>query len=355
MSTEENTTTPADIRAGLVSDYARNLPADLLPGDREEILRVVLGEGGDDTARAALSAAVPILDGPYPDGGTYPRPGSALSLVAGLTEDADEKAGEIADNLNRRAYHGSVRCIVEEIEDEARTRLRDGEDADTVREWADETIHERADGSWWVIYTHANFRALFASDNWEAASDEGLVSEIPDGGISALFPILTYAALVADIREGVADVDTMAEEIEEGRETAADDVRDHLGPAIRDDEEEAVSDLLADRKDEDAAGLLLSRLSETGPGVEAVRTLLGLVEDEEPETRSRLVEARRVRVETAVSTLSREEVVRLLSAVSIDTTDEEDVSDLRTAVAENVLDGTIPEADLDLDREGWPK
>jgi hypothetical protein len=149
--------------------------------------------------------------------------GQALAIVAAHLEAGDGTTGDVvqdvADRLTRRAYFGMIQTTATEIDDEARKRLRNGDTADDVREWEDERINEEADGSWWTIYTHANFRALFASDNWAAAQEEGLTDGVGDDA-SKLFAVMTYCAIAADLREYVTDVDELAETIEAEKEAS---------------------------------------------------------------------------------------------------------------------------------------
>lgn len=157
-----------------------------------------------DAIRAALSGSEEAVAG------------QALAIVAAHLE-AGDVVQDVADRLTRRAYFGMIQTTATEIDDEARTKLREGETVDDVREWEDALIHEEADGSQWTIYTHYNFRALFASDNWGAAQEEGLTEGIGDDA-SKLFAVMTYCAIAADLREYVTDVDELAETIEAEKE-----------------------------------------------------------------------------------------------------------------------------------------
>lgn len=279
-----STTDTTQVRAALAA---------LSPNEALEVVRDVATERGADFARAVLSAGRAALDG-LPYGGE----GAALRYVANETPDADDVLHDSADTLNRRAYYGYVRGVAEEIDEEARDRIRDGEDADDVRDWESERIHEAADGSWWVTYTHATIRALLASSNWLAVEDAGFLADL--GGEDDLSRVLTvsaFCALEADIREHVSDPDDLAEEVEEERTEAAGTVATALDlPEIREEWEalsevrpDAVdlSDLLDDR-DADAAARILFRLRDRdGPGdrpaaVEAVRVLLNVEADKLP-------------------------------------------------------------------------
>lgn len=57
-------------------------------------------------------------------------------------------------------------------------------------------------------------------------------------------------------------------------------------------------------------------------------------------------------VRAAVRRLAREQVVRLLAGASIECSDDDSNDELREALAQNVLDGTIDAADLDAVAQG---
>jgi len=280
MSTAQPNTDP---REGLISSFALSIPSDLLPGDRAEALRVLLGEGDENTTREALRLATAACDGPPAyENGPPVRQGHALRIVADATEgDVEEIARDVSDSLTARDYFGSVRRIAEEIDSETRERIRKGEDPDDVRDWISDRVHEEADSSWWTTYTHANFRALLASSNWDAAADEGLADGLDlSEGLGRILAVFTYAAVAADVREHLDDPDDVSEEIDEEKDLAEEDVRDYFG-TMDEEEAEALSTLRDDPTETDAAGLLLSRLADEGPGVEAVKVLLGLTDEDD--------------------------------------------------------------------------
>lgn len=61
---------------------------------------------------------------------------------------------------------------------------------------------------------------------------------------------------------------------------------------------------------------------------------------------------REVEVRAAVRKLDREQVVRLLTGASIECSDDEVMDELREALVQNVLDGTIDAVDLDAVAQG---
>jgi hypothetical protein len=157
---------------------------------RLEAIRAALSGSGESVARQALGAIVAHLE-------------------ARDDVDAEEIIRELGDAATKRCYFGMVRAVASDIDDEVRERLRNGETTDDVNEWQANRIHEEADGSYWTIYTHANFRALYASDNWDAAVDQGMAADIDD--TAKMFAVMTYCALYADLCEQVTDVDDLVE------------------------------------------------------------------------------------------------------------------------------------------------
>lgn len=103
-------------------------------------------------------------------------------------EQADERLLEQAHQIIRRQYFRHIGSIAEDLLES----IRDGEIRD--REKLYDYIHERADGSYYCIHTHANFEALFASENYDAIFDEG-IEPSPEN----LFGSITFYAVRADI------------------------------------------------------------------------------------------------------------------------------------------------------------
>lgn len=115
----------------------------------------------------------------------------------------DERDVTEAMRTIKADYYRSIRSLADGIRDE----IKD-EKPDDREEWLHDRIHETADGSYWVIYTHANLRVMMASDNWLAAEEEGIDL---DGPLSETLPKHTYYAVCADLRaelEGLADEDS---------------------------------------------------------------------------------------------------------------------------------------------------
>lgn len=113
----------------------------------------------------------------------------------------------MTDANDRSAYWRDVRSYAEAVVEAVRDHGQDVEDA----------IHEAADGSWWVIYTHAAHMVWQYSDAADAihelGSDWAAGLDTPE----SLFPRIAYYAIAQDIRDELDRVgfDLDAEEDEE--------------------------------------------------------------------------------------------------------------------------------------------
>jgi hypothetical protein len=110
-----------------------------------------------------------------------------------------DKQIEDAKQVLRADYYSSVRTYAEDFIGQCRS----GEigDVDTLMD----RLHESVDGSYWVIYTHANLQAMQASDNWLAIEDHGAQGETTE--LSSMLPAYVYYALEADILETMSALD----------------------------------------------------------------------------------------------------------------------------------------------------
>jgi len=80
-------------------------------------------------------------------------------------------------------------------DEEVAKRVKDdGEDQN-------DALHEVVDGSYWVIYTHANFQVLMCSDHHDAYSEE--FGEPAVSGDSINWAALAYAAMARDVSDQV--------------------------------------------------------------------------------------------------------------------------------------------------------
>ena len=137
--------------------------------------------------------------------------------TAEMTWDADKgpSDSQVDDALRvlRAEYWSSIRSCAKGLADE----IRKGELApDDV----EDRLHEDADGSYWTIYTHANYRAIMCSDHdpWDDVRDSGASPADSDSQPTA---ILAYYCVRSDTREqleavlGCAPEDWTAEEGED--------------------------------------------------------------------------------------------------------------------------------------------
>ena len=106
-----------------------------------------------------------------------------------ITEEQHEEAMRVL----RAEYYQGVRGIVAGLKD----AIKDGEIK--TEEDLERRIDEEVDGSYWVIYTHANFQVLMFSDNHDAYSED--FGEAPVSGDSIDWMRLAYAALRRDVTE----------------------------------------------------------------------------------------------------------------------------------------------------------
>jgi hypothetical protein len=71
-----------------------------------------------------------------------------------------------------------------------------------------DALHQVVDGSYWVIYTHANFQVLMCSDHHDAYMED--FGDVPTEGRDGLnWAALAYAAMARDVSErlGAGDLE----------------------------------------------------------------------------------------------------------------------------------------------------
>jgi hypothetical protein len=90
----------------------------------------------------------------------------------------------------RAEYYQGVRGIVQELAE----RLKEGD----IDDWHD-AIHQAVGGSYWVIYTHANFQVLLCSDNHDAYMED--MGQVPAEGDSLNWAALAFGALYRDVQQ----------------------------------------------------------------------------------------------------------------------------------------------------------
>jgi hypothetical protein len=106
-----------------------------------------------------------------------------------------EQQHDDAMRVLRAEYYQDVRGIAEELVN----RVKDGEITD--QDGFEQAIHESVDGSYWVIYTHANFQVLMCSDNHDAYMED--FSSVPAEGDSLNWAALAFAAMERDVRQQI--------------------------------------------------------------------------------------------------------------------------------------------------------
>jgi hypothetical protein len=104
-----------------------------------------------------------------------------------------------AVSIIKRDYYQDVRGICDEIEE----AVKDGQLTDD--EEVSERIHQEVDGSARVIYTWQNHLGLLASDNSDAYMEE--FGEVPTDGDSINYAALMAAAMEADVRDALGNVE----------------------------------------------------------------------------------------------------------------------------------------------------
>ena len=119
--------------------------------------------------------------------------------------EISEQQHEEAVRVLRAEYYQSVRALV----DEGMNEIREGRvtSAEELNEWLEQSI----DGSYWVIYTHANMQVIFVSDNDDAYMED--FGEAPVEGGNINWAALAYAAMRRDVFDLVGAYDAEIEEL----------------------------------------------------------------------------------------------------------------------------------------------
>jgi hypothetical protein len=103
-----------------------------------------------------------------------------------------EASHDDAMRVLRAEYYQGVRDLAKEVAERVKDEGGDQHDI----------LHEVVDGSYWVIYTHANFQVLMCSDHHDAYSEE--FGEAPVSGADVNWAALAYAALARDVGDQVS-------------------------------------------------------------------------------------------------------------------------------------------------------
>jgi hypothetical protein len=112
-----------------------------------------------------------------------------------ITEEQHDDAMRVL----RAEYYQGVRGIAADLDE----RVQNGE-IKSQDEWS-EAMHQAIDGSYWVIYTHANFQVLMCSDHHDAYSED--FGEPPVSGNDINWASLAYAAMARDVQETADEPD----------------------------------------------------------------------------------------------------------------------------------------------------
>jgi hypothetical protein len=122
-----------------------------------------------------------------------------------ITEEQHDDAMRVL----RAEYYQGVRGITQELAD----RIKDGEIKD--QEGLDQALNETIDGSYWVIYTHANFQVILCTDHHDEYMEQTGEAPVSDGSIN--WAALAYYAMMRDVQDQMS---AEGVEINEGLEEA---------------------------------------------------------------------------------------------------------------------------------------
>ena len=122
------------------------------------------------------------------------------------------------DEINARSYTQEVQDLARQIRDEAREYDSDVEDV----------LHETVDGHRWVIYTHLAMGVMQYTDHENAIEDYGPPSM--EGGWAAHVSRAAYAALAADVRAALSDLED--EDEDEENEEVEEEEDETLGGVV---------------------------------------------------------------------------------------------------------------------------
>lgn len=101
-----------------------------------------------------------------------------------------EELHDDAMRVLRQEYYQSVLGLAQEVDRLVKDEGMEEGDA----------LHQVVDGSYWVIYTHANFQVLMCSDHHDAYMEE--YGDVPTEGRDGLnWAALAFAAMERDVSE----------------------------------------------------------------------------------------------------------------------------------------------------------
>ena len=130
---------------------------------------------------------------------TAPKPTRGGSSGGGNprnSRETSEQQHEDAMRVLRAEYYSGVRSIAQDIIERARAG-----DFPRREDELNDALHQSVEGSYWVIYTHANFQVLLCSDHHDAYSED--FGQPPVSGNDIDWAALAYAAMMRDVQEQI--------------------------------------------------------------------------------------------------------------------------------------------------------
>jgi hypothetical protein len=128
------------------------------------------------------------------------------SMGGGKSREVTEEQHDEAMRVLRAEYYQGVRGVSAELAE----RIKDGEI--TERGGLDQALSEAMDGSYWVIYTHANFQVLLCTDHHDEYMEQMGEAPVADGSVS--WAALAYFAMERDVRDQM-DAEGVGAELED--------------------------------------------------------------------------------------------------------------------------------------------
>ena len=123
-----------------------------------------------------------------------------------ITEEQHDDAMRVL----RAEYYQGVRGIAQELAD----RIKDGEI--TTQDGLKQALQESIDGSYWVIYTHANFQVILCTDHHDEYMEQTGEAPVSDNTIN--WAALAYYAMMRDVQDQMsAEGVEINEDLEEAR------------------------------------------------------------------------------------------------------------------------------------------
>ncbi len=107
-------------------------------------------------------------------------------------EKSSEEQHEDAMRVLRAEYYQGVRSIAQDLIERAKS-------GDLNEDDLNDAISQDVDGSYWVIYTHANFQVLLCSDHHDAYTEN--FGEPPVSGNEINWAALAFATMERDVRD----------------------------------------------------------------------------------------------------------------------------------------------------------